>query len=83
MDRFQAFLDCNGQEASCYLSDNKVIPAGGGKLCGFHENSNLFLCDSCLEYWKECDKYQIQAIWEFALERRRNSQGKPRTRKLE
>lgn len=75
MNGYQTFLTCAGREATRYLtSTREVLPAVGGKLCGSRENSSLFLCDSCLRYWNECDKNQLQSLWEFAWELRKSRQ---------
>jgi len=69
---YRTFLTCTGREAAwCLTGSYDVFPATG-RLCGSVENSNLFLCDTCLGYWKACTENRLQAAWEFALERRKN-----------
>ena len=74
MDTYHTFLACDREATSYLTSDHKVFLAAEGKPCGSFENSNLFLCDSCLDYWKECTENHLLAGWEFALERRRSAQ---------
>ena len=77
MNGYETFLTCPGREATRYLtSTREVLPAVGGKPCGSCENSSLFLCDSCLQYWSECDNNRLQSLWEFALELRKSRQQK-------
>jgi len=75
MEKYQAFLTCTGREATWHVTPNReVLPAAEGKKCGSYEDSNLFLCDLCLEYWSECTENELQPLWDFAFELRKKRQ---------
>ena len=72
MNAYQAFLSCHGRDAFWRVTNHReVLPAAKGKLCGSSEGPELFLCHSCLNYWKECAGIRLAVAWEFALERRK------------
>jgi hypothetical protein len=63
-----AFVGCTGREATQSVDDqHQVAPAPPGRPCFSRQNSHLFLCDSCLAFWRECAQNQVQAIWEIAV----------------
>jgi hypothetical protein len=75
MNTYQAFLTCKGQEAIWRIAKGReVVPAVKGKVCGSSEGAELFLCHSCLNYWKQCAEIRLAIAWEFALERRKAQQ---------
>jgi hypothetical protein len=65
--KFHAFVSCSSAHATHRVNaDFPAVRVSSKKPCYSKQDSELLLCDDCLDFWRECRQNQDHTSWEMA-----------------
>lgn len=68
---FHAFTACEKKATHCVRGDQDVSACVAEQACFTTDGTNLFLCDDCLKFWRDCRRTDDRSTWETAVFLRR------------